>query len=76
MIEIKFEGLDFFGRPIFKSLKTESRYGSTDILFNDYVTEQEVLKKITEKDLCYFGNSFGCEPMGDFITNIKIKRIQ
>jgi len=45
MIEIKFEGLDFFGRPIFKSLKTESRYGSTDILFNDYVTEQEVLKK-------------------------------
>lgn len=73
-ILIKFEGIDRFNRPIFKSLDTKSRYGSVDMLFNYNATEEEVLERISEKDLLWFGNSFGCEPMGDPCENLKIMR--
>ena len=73
-ILVKFEGIDRFNRPIFKSLKTKSRYGSVDVLFNYDSTEKDVLRKVSEKDLLYFGNSFGCEPMGDSVENLIIMR--
>ncbi len=72
---IKFEGIDRWNRPIFKSLETKSRYGSVDHLFNDDSTEDDVLAIITEKDLLFFGNNFGCEPMGDPTKNLKIVRM-
>ena len=62
-ILIKFEGIDFWNRPIFKSLETKSRYGSVEILCDYNETEKKVLEKVNEDDLLYFGNSFGCEPM-------------
>lgn len=67
-IKIKFEGIDSWDRPIFKDIDSEERYGSTGILCN---TKKEV-EAITVFDLCYFGNSFGCEPMGTPANNIEI----
>ena len=62
--KIKFVGIDSWNRPIFKNIKCESFYGSTDILFNYGDTEEKVLEKVSEKDITWFGNKFGCEPMG------------
>lgn len=62
-IKIKFVGIDAFNRPIFKS-ELGSYYGACDILFSGDATEGEVLAKVKPEDITYFGNSFGCEPMG------------
>jgi len=71
-IKIKFEGVDSWGRPVFKDVKSQSRFGSVDVLFDHSATEKEVLEKISNLDLCYFGNSFGCEPMGTTPDNLLI----
>ena len=69
---IKFEGIDSWNRPVFKRIDSNERFGSVDILFNYSDTEKEVLDKISEDDLLYFGNGFDCEPMGDQVNNLKI----
>ena len=75
MIEIRFEGIDYWSRPVFKNIKSKSRYGSLNYLFPDGTSEKEVLEKVSEKDLCFFGNSVDCEPMGDLpIEPLKIIR--
>jgi hypothetical protein len=66
---IAFAGIDGFNRPIFKRImpKGDMRkffYGSTHKLFDLVATEAEVLAEISVDDLCFFGNSFGCEPDG------------
>ena len=72
-IKIKFKGIDGWNRPVFKSIeKPFTYYGSVDTLFDLDATEEEVLSKISEDCLCYFGNSFGCEPMGTASGNIEI----
>ena len=72
---VKFRGIDSFNRPVFVSVESpKCFYGSTDILFGYHSTEEEVLSKITEEDLCYFGSSFDCEPMGTAAGHIKIQR--
>lgn len=72
---VKFRGIDSFNRPVFVSVESPNCfYGSTDILFGYHSTEEEVLSKITEEDLCYFGSSFDCEPMGTPAGHIKIQR--
>jgi hypothetical protein len=64
--QVQFYGVDCWGRPVFRSLKfKENFFGSVNILFGDYATEDEVLEKVKAKDLLFFGNTFGCEPMGD-----------
>ncbi len=68
-MKVKFEGIDSFNRPIFKDVTSSNRFGSVDILFDYGATKEEVLKKVIEKDLLYFGNSFDCEPMGDPCIN-------
>ena len=60
---LQYEGIDNFSRPIFKD-HINNRYGSVCTLIPYGVTKEEVLKKITPFDLCYFGNRFNCEPMG------------
>ena len=73
MEPIKFVGIDRFNRPIFRSTKhPKNFFGSVDILFNRAATQSEVLSKVKEKDICYFGNRFGCEPMGTSAKNIVI----
>ena len=72
MVKIKFEGVDFWNRAVFKDIDSNKRFGSLDKLFDFDDSETKVLKNIKEGDLCYFGNSFGCEPLGTNPFNIKI----
>lgn len=62
---VSFCGVDRWNRPIFRSLEFPDNYfGSTDKLFLFEDTEETVLAKVTEEDLLFFGNHFGCEPEG------------
>jgi hypothetical protein len=72
---VEFEGIDDFNRPVFKSINSKERFGSTDILFPYHATESQVLEKVTEEDLVYFGIYFGCEPYGSDAPDIEIKKI-
>lgn len=76
MKDIKFIGVDNWSRPIFRNIKAKEYFGSVDKLFSYDATEKEVLEKITEKDLLYFGSFFGCEPLGTKPGEIKIIREQ
>lgn len=73
--EIKFEGIDDWNRPVFRAVNSNYRFGSVEILFPYGESEESVLKKVSEKHLCYFGNSFNCEPMGTGVENLKIIKI-
>ena len=64
MVKVKYVNIDDWNRPIFKD-KLGNYFGATDILFPYQESEGEVLKKVTEKDLTFFGRKFNCEPMGD-----------
>lgn len=63
---MEFEGIDSWNRPIFKVPGTKMRFGSTEILFNQSAGKTEVLEGLQLSDLCYFGNSFDCEPIAGF----------
>lgn len=66
--EVRFYGIDSWSRPIFRSTKyPRNFFGSVTKLCN-----KEDIKNIIEFDLCFFGNSFDCEPMGTPANNIKI----
>ena len=68
MIEVKFEGIDYWSRPVFKDVKSNRRYGSVDKLFRGNTSLRTIDDEVTESDLCFFGMSFDCEPDGDKIT--------
>jgi len=70
--KVMFEGVDSWNRPVFKSINNKNRFGSVDKLFSHDYTEANVLKEVTKADLCFFGTSFGCEPMGSPAGNIAI----
>lgn len=65
---IMFKGIDHFNRAVFQRINTNDRrkyyYGCTSPLFDRDATEATVLAKIDTSNLCFFGNSFGCEPEG------------
>ena len=72
---VTFEGIDNFGRPIFKSInknnKTKTyRYGLTYLLFSHKTPKAKVMKCFPDKidTLTYFGTSFNCEPEGGEYT--------
>lgn len=76
-IKIKFAGIDSWNRPVFKSIeKPYSYFGSVMELFNHDATEEQVLEKIDEDDLVYFGGRFNCEPMGSPSGNIEIVKTE
>ncbi len=71
--KITFVGIDSWNRPIFRSIDfPRNFFGATDILFSFEADEAEVLSKISVKDLTYFGNKFGCEPMGTAASGLVI----
>jgi len=71
--KITFVGIDSWNRPIFRSIDfPRNFFGATDILFSFEADEAEVLSKISVKDLTYFGNKFGCEPMGTAAAGLVI----
>lgn len=63
-IRLKWVGIDNWNRPVWKAPDKREYYGSVNDLFDYEATEEEVLKKVDTYGLCYFGNHFGCEPMG------------
>ena len=72
--ELKFEGIDDWNRPVFKD-ENNNRFGNTDILFAWGTTGEEVLEKIDENMIYYFGSTFGCEPDGTKMKANKIKLV-
>lgn len=66
--QIRFYGIDSWNRPVFKSVKHHNYFGSVNKLCSN-IKEAEL---VTEFDLCFFGSSFDCEPMGTPATNIEI----
>ena len=64
IIKIKFHRIDDFNRAIFKDINKKSYWGNTYILFSHDANEEDVLDKINEEDLSYFGTKFNCEPLG------------
>ena len=68
-VKLQFAGIDSWNRPVFKSPNEKAYFGDVNNLFNDEATEVEVLKKVTIYDLCYFGDHFGCEPMGSDVPD-------
>lgn len=69
--KVKFYGIDSFDRPVFRSITNPSNFfGSVDRLCRT----REDVDKIEAKDLCFFGNSFDCEPMGTAADNLEVTR--
>lgn len=81
-INIKFEGIDDWNRPVFKCVdeKYKSiRFGSTNKLFNWNTPEKEIIdyfKSTTVDALEYFGHSFGCEPNGGILKGLVLNIIE
>jgi hypothetical protein len=61
---LRFHGVDCFKRPIFKEIGKNNFYGSVDKIYpwNDLDSS---ISDIKSEDLVYFGNTFGCKPMGN-----------
>ena len=68
-VKLIFVGIDSWNRPVFKAKNERAYFGSVNELFSEEATEEEVLKKVDIFDLCYLGNSFGCEPMGTSVPD-------
>ena len=68
-IKLIFVGIDSWNRPVWKAPDIKAFYGSVNELFDYGDTEETVLKKVDTYSLCYFGDSFGCEPMGSGIPD-------
>jgi hypothetical protein len=68
-IRLKWVGVDNWNRPVWKAPDKREYYGSVNQLFSYEDTEETVLKKVSTYELCYFGNHFGCEPMGTPVPN-------
>ena len=72
---VTFTGIDGWNRPIFRSVYfPRNFFGSTDLLFALDAPAYEVLAKVAEHDLTFFGHKFGCEPMGTPAKGIEITR--
>ena len=69
--ELKYICIDFWGRPIFKD-EYGNYFGNVEILFNDGAKFEEVIKKITENDIYFFGFEIDCDPEGTKIDANKI----
>ena len=73
---LKFKGIDDWNRPVF--MDDNGRYfGDTDHLFDYTASKDDVLNFYRNMPLnnciCYFGQQFGCEPMGiEIKSNVKI----
>lgn len=72
---LKFECIDYWNRAVFKQVDTELRFGSVDILFDYGTTGEQVLEKLTENDICFFGVNIDDDPDGRPIKPDRIKLI-
>ena len=72
MRTVQFHGVDGFNRPVFRA-ENGDYYGSTSKLVDLDCSEEQVKAVVTDKDLCYFGRSFDCEPCGGGHNEVTIK---
>lgn len=73
-LDIKFSGVDRWNRPIYKLRDKSIYFGSVNTLFNYEATEEEVNNYFLDniEELEYFGNSFGCEPIGGISEDLRL----
>lgn len=76
---VKFKCIDDWNRPVFKSIKGKSLFGSTDVLFPDKnLAPNGTPKEISDyfrknpESLTYFGTNVDDDPMGSSIANIDL----
>jgi len=62
---LRFHGIDYFNRPVFKEIDKNSFYGSVDKIYPWNDDGISLISDVKSEDLTYFGNIFGCEPMGN-----------
>jgi hypothetical protein len=74
-VEIIFEGIDSFNRPVFKEKCGNARFGSVTELFRFESKKFGVSAYFSAhpETLEYFGTRFGCEPSGGLNEKIKLK---
>lgn len=77
LFEIKFRGIDFWNRPVFKDIASTSHFGSTNKLFDYNAKAKEVTEYFKDNlhELEYFGHDFDCEPNGGISEYWKFKII-
>lgn len=71
-IHLKFVGIDDWSRPVYRNIHNMHQFfGDVNNLFpdkkiapNNTVKEINIFYRHNLENLCYFGNYFGCEPMG------------
>ena len=74
IVNIKFEGIDDWHRPIFKSEKN-NRYGDVNCTKTGKPDEVKEFYRKNIYLLEYFGNRFGCEPNGGYIKGVELNII-
>lgn len=69
-LEIKFKGIDSWNRPIYKVIDKNVYLGSVCTLFDYSIDKSEIDNYFKDNlsELCIFGDTFDCEPLG---TDIK-----
>lgn len=76
-IELVYWGEDNFSRPIWRDVVGGSYYGSTEILVPNRALAIDDVHSLTcyfrdnMDKICYFGETFNCEPAGDAIVQDK-----
>ncbi len=73
IVNIKFEGIDTFSRPIFKEVNGSARFGDSDCTKTGKPEEVIAFYRNNIQKLQYFGRKFDCEPNGGLDSNIQLK---
>lgn len=74
IINIKFEGIDDWHRPVFKS-ERNIRYGDVNCTKTGKPDEVKEFYRKNIHLLEYFGKTFGCEPHGRLNENVALNII-
>lgn len=73
--ELKFVSIDDWNRAVFKD-QVGNYFGNVDVLFNWGSSFEDVIKKLDETRIQYFGRTFDGDPMGTAIKADKIKLVK
>lgn len=76
--DLKFKGIDDFGRAVFKDIESTLYFGSVSSVYNINTPEEFIINYFKENtnELEYFGDRFNCEPHGGKQDFFKFKIIQ
>lgn len=73
IINLKFRGIDDWGRPVFKDLNSSLHVCSVNTLFNYSDEPKKVVDYFTQNpnELELYGYKFPCEPHGGTLRNVE-----